>query len=48
MPIARDDLGLVTDVLDPLETLSPDSRGSDYLEVMSANLEALIKANGCE
>lgn len=42
------DLGLVTDVLDPLETLSPDSRGSDYLEVMTANLEALIKANGCE
>lgn len=41
------DLGLTTDVLDPLETLSPDSRGGDYLEVMAANLAALTKANGC-
>lgn len=42
------DLGLATDVLDPLETLSPDARGSDYLEVMTANLSALAKANGCQ
>lgn len=42
------DLGLVTDVLDPLETLSPDSRGRDYIEVMNANLDSLVKANGCQ
>ncbi|MGB3954162.1 MAG: metal ABC transporter substrate-binding protein [Brooklawnia sp.] len=41
------DLGLQTDVLDPLETLAPDARGADYLEVMTANLDALRKANGC-
>ncbi|MCB0884622.1 MAG: zinc ABC transporter substrate-binding protein, partial [Propionibacteriaceae bacterium] len=29
------DLGLATDVLDPIETLSSDSRGSDYIEVMN-------------
>ena len=28
------DLGLKTDVLDPLEGITEDSRGSDYLEVM--------------
>lgn len=42
------DLGLATDVLDPLETLSPDSRGANYLEVMESNLAALAKANGCQ
>lgn len=42
------DLGLSTDVLDPIETLSPESRGNDYLEVMSSNLDSLQKANGCE
>ena len=41
------DLGLRTDVLDPLEGLSADSRGADYLEVMRSNLSALQKANGC-
>jgi zinc transport system substrate-binding protein len=41
------DLGLVTDVLDPIEGITADSRGSDYLTVMSANLAALRKANGC-
>ena len=41
------DLGLVTDVLDPLEGLTDQSRGSDYLEVMRSNLSALQKANGC-
>lgn len=41
------DLGLVTDVLDPLEGLTAESRGADYLEVMRANLAALQKANGC-
>lgn len=41
------DLGLVTDVLDPLEGLTAESRGADYLEVMRSNLAALQKANGC-
>lgn len=42
-----DDLGLVTAVLDPLEGITDQSPGQDYLEVMRANLAALRKANGC-
>ena len=42
-----DDLGLRTDVLDPIEGITPESRGQDYLAVMDANLAALQKANGC-
>lgn len=41
------DLGLRTDVLDPIEGITPQSRGSDYLAVMKANLAALQAANGC-
>lgn len=41
------DLGLSTDVLDPLEGITSESRGSDYLEVMRANGTALQKANQC-
>lgn len=41
------DLGLRTDVLDPLEGLTQESRGADYLEVMNANLTALKEANAC-
>ena len=41
------DLKLTTDVLDPLEGLTPESRGSDYIEVMKSNLTSLQKANGC-
>jgi zinc transport system substrate-binding protein len=41
------DLGLVTDVLDPVEGITDQSRGQDYLSVMSANLAALRKAGGC-
>ena len=41
------DLGLVTDVLDPIEGITDQSRGDDYLSVMSANLAALRKAGGC-
>jgi zinc transport system substrate-binding protein len=41
------DLGLVTDVLDPIEGITDQSRGQDYLSVMSANLAALRKAGGC-
>jgi zinc transport system substrate-binding protein len=41
------DLGLGTDVLDPIEGITDQSRGNDYLSVMSANLAALRKAGGC-
>ena len=40
------DLGLATDVLDPVEGITDASRGRDYVAVMRANLAALEKANG--
>ncbi|GAA1393810.1 zinc ABC transporter substrate-binding protein [Luteococcus peritonei] len=42
------DLGLKTDVLDPLEGITKESRGSDYIAVQKANLKALQTANGCQ
>lgn len=44
--VARD-LGLKTDMLDPLEGLTDASRGNNYLEVMNANLTSLKAANEC-
>jgi zinc transport system substrate-binding protein len=41
------DLGLTTDVLDPIEGITDQSRGRDYLSVMYANLAALRKAGEC-
>jgi zinc transport system substrate-binding protein len=41
------DLGLKTDVLDPVEGITDQSRGSDYVAVMRSNLEALRGANEC-
>ena len=41
------DLGLKTDVLDPIEGITAESRGTDYLSVMRSNLAALTTANGC-
>ena len=41
-----DDLGLETAVLDPLEGITEDSPGADYMEVMRANLAALQEALG--
>jgi zinc transport system substrate-binding protein len=41
------DLGLRTDVLDPIEGITDQSRGSDYLAVMRSDLAALQKANQC-
>lgn len=41
------DLNLKTDVLDPLEGLTPEAKGADYLEVMESNLTALKAANEC-
>lgn len=40
------DLGLETDVLDPIEGVTDKSRGDDYFEIMEANLGALQKALG--
>jgi zinc transport system substrate-binding protein len=47
--LAREAGGLQTDVLSPLESLSPDERdaGGDYLSVMEANLTRLQAALGC-
>ncbi|MDR1237766.1 MAG: zinc ABC transporter substrate-binding protein, partial [Propionibacteriaceae bacterium] len=42
------DLGLRTDVLDPIEGITDKSAGKDYLEVMRANLDALRRANSCQ
>jgi len=42
-----DDLHLTTDVLDPIEGITGQSRGSDYAQIMSSNLTALQRANGC-
>jgi zinc transport system substrate-binding protein len=41
------DLGLKTDVLDPLEGITAESRGTDYLGVMRANGASLKAANQC-
>src|SRR5450759_861179 len=41
------DLGLKTDVLDPLEGITSQSRGTDYPSVMRSNLSALRTAGGC-
>ncbi len=40
------DAGLKTDVLDPVEGITDQSRGDDYFQVMEANLAALQKALG--
>ncbi|MEU9357326.1 metal ABC transporter substrate-binding protein [Streptomyces sp. NPDC048301] len=42
------DLGLRTDVLDPLEGITGKSAGADYIEVMKSNLTALQKALGAK
>ena len=41
------ELGLETAVLDPIEGLSEQTEGEDYLSLMRSNLEALQEANGC-
>jgi zinc transport system substrate-binding protein len=42
-----EDSGLRTDILDPVEGITSQSRGTDYLSVMRSNLTALGTANGC-
>jgi zinc transport system substrate-binding protein len=41
------DLGIDTAVLDPIEGLTDDTSGEDYLSLMEQNLTALRTANGC-
>ena len=41
------DLGLATDVFDPVEGITGESRGQDYFSVMASNLAALRKAGRC-
>ncbi|MFH8404871.1 metal ABC transporter substrate-binding protein [Streptomyces sp. NPDC018019] len=43
-----EDLGVRTDVLDPIEGITDRSKGRDYLQVMEANLAALQKALGAK
>ncbi|MDQ4055233.1 MAG: metal ABC transporter substrate-binding protein [Actinomycetota bacterium] len=45
-PLATD-LGIRTAVLDPLEGLTDETTGEDYLSLMEQNLDALREANGC-
>lgn len=42
------DLGVTTDVLDPLEGITKKSKGDNYFEVMESNLAALQKALGAK
>lgn len=42
-----DDLGIATAVLDPIEGLSDQTSGEDYLSLMRQNLAALELANRC-
>lgn len=41
------DMSLKTAVLDPVEGITDESKGSDYVEVMKSNLAALKSANEC-
>lgn len=42
-----DDLGIATAVLDPIEGLTEETEGEDYVSLMEQNLLALQRANGC-
>ncbi|HRI96778.1 MAG TPA: metal ABC transporter substrate-binding protein [Nocardioides sp.] len=42
-----DDMGISTAILDPIEGLSDETAGEDYLSLMRENLAALQQANGC-
>ena len=42
-----DDMGIETAVLDPIEGLTDETAGEDYVSLMESNLAALEKANGC-
>jgi zinc transport system substrate-binding protein len=42
-----DEAGVQTAVLDPIEGLTDESAGDDYLEIMRANLETLEEGQSC-
>jgi zinc transport system substrate-binding protein len=42
-----EDLGIETDVLDPIEGLTDETEGEDYVSLMRQNLDALRTANAC-
>jgi zinc transport system substrate-binding protein len=42
-----DDMGVTSRILDPIEGLSSDTSGDDYLSLMRENLAALREANRC-
>jgi zinc transport system substrate-binding protein len=42
-----DETGATTDQLDPVEGITRESRGRDYLEIMRANLATLRRGQGC-
>jgi zinc transport system substrate-binding protein len=44
--LARD-MGVRSEVLDPIEGLSDETADEDYLSLMRSNLAALEEANGC-
>lgn len=45
--VVADETGATTATLDPLEGLTEESAGEDYLEVMRANLETLQEGQSC-
>ena len=40
-------IGATTAVLDPLEGLTDESSGDDYIEVMRTNAQTLQRGQGC-
>jgi len=42
-----DDLGISADVLDPIEGLTDETKGEDYVSLMRSNLQRLTRANDC-
>jgi len=42
-----EDMGITTAVLDPIEGLTDETAGQDYLSLMRGNLVSLKEANGC-
>jgi zinc transport system substrate-binding protein len=42
-----EDAGVSTEILDPIEGLTDETAGEDYLSLMEQNLAALERANGC-
>jgi zinc transport system substrate-binding protein len=42
-----DDMGVRSEILDPIEGLSDQTEDEDYLSLMRSNLAALEEANGC-